>query len=73
MAQILQNIQHNFVPAAVVGNQREVLQRVFLDGDQLTEERARMHSKQMFLLIHTMSVWMVLKQLLQIGILERIF
>ena len=41
MAQILQNIQHNFVPTAVVGNQREVLQRVFLDGDQLTEERAR--------------------------------
>lgn len=41
MAQILQNIQHNFVPTAVVGNQREVLQRVFLDGDQLTEERSR--------------------------------
>ena len=41
MADILKNIQSNFVPSAEVSNQNEVLQRVFLDGDQLTEERAR--------------------------------
>ena len=41
MADILKNIQSNFVPSAEVSNQNKVLQRVFLDGDQLTEERAR--------------------------------
>ena len=41
MADILKNIQSNFVQSAEVSNQNEVLQRVFLDGDQLTEERAR--------------------------------
>ena len=35
MAEILKNIHQNFVPKT------EVLQKVFLDGDQLTEERAR--------------------------------
>lgn len=41
MAEILKNIQSNFVPTAEVNNETEVLQKVFLDGDQLTEERAR--------------------------------
>lgn len=41
MAEILKNIHHNFVPKTEVCNQTEVLQKVFLDGDQLTEERAR--------------------------------
>ena len=41
MADILKNIQSSFVPSAEVSNQNEVLQRVFLDGDQLTEEWAR--------------------------------
>ena len=37
MAQILENIQDQFVPTT----NNEVLERVFLDGDELTEERAR--------------------------------
>lgn len=41
MADILKNIQSNFVPSAEVSNQNKVLQRVFLDSDQLTEERAK--------------------------------
>ena len=41
MADILKNIQTNFVPSAEVSNQNKVLQQVFLDGYQLTEERAR--------------------------------
>ena len=41
MAEILKNIHQNFVPKTEVCNQTEVLQKVFLDGDQLTEERAR--------------------------------
>lgn len=41
MADILKNIQSNFEPSAEFSNQNEVLQRVFSDGDQLTEERAR--------------------------------
>jgi hypothetical protein len=41
MAQILKNIQENFVPKTKVGQQNEFLERIFLDGDQLTEERAR--------------------------------
>ena len=41
MAEILNNIQENGVPKAEVCNQTEILQKVFLDGDQLTEERAR--------------------------------
>ena len=41
MAQILKNIQENFVLKTKVGQQNEILERIFLDGDQLTEERAR--------------------------------
>ena len=41
MAEILTNIQDNFVPTVEINNEKEVLQKVFLDGDQLTEERAR--------------------------------
>ena len=41
MAEILKNVQGKFVPTAEVNNQRQVLQKIFLDGDQLTEERAR--------------------------------
>jgi hypothetical protein len=41
MAEILNNIQNKFVPTAEVNNQKYVLQKTFLDGDQLTEERAR--------------------------------
>ena len=41
MAEILNNIQSKFVPTAEVNNRKQVLQKIFLDGDQLTEERAR--------------------------------
>lgn len=41
MADILKNIQTNFVLSAEVSNQNKVLQQVFLDGYQLPEERAR--------------------------------
>ena len=41
MAVILKNVQSKFVPTAEVNNQKRVLQKIFLDGDQLTEERAR--------------------------------
>lgn len=41
MAAILQNIQEKFVPTAVIGDEKVILEKVILDGDQLTEERAR--------------------------------
>ena len=41
MAEILNNIQENFVPKAEVCNQTEILQKVFLDDYRITEERAR--------------------------------
>lgn len=41
MAQILHNLQEKFVPSTKIEGKHEILQRVFLDGDQLTEERAR--------------------------------
>ena len=41
MAVILQNIQEKFVPITVVGEEKVILEKVILDGDQLTEERAR--------------------------------
>ena len=37
MAYILENIQEQFVPTA----NEEILEKVVLDGDQLTEEKAR--------------------------------
>jgi len=41
MALILHDIQERFVPKTVIGDEKEVLVKVILDGDQLTEERAR--------------------------------
>ena len=41
MAQILHNLQEKFVPSTKVEGKTEILDRVFLDGDQLTEERAK--------------------------------
>jgi len=41
MAQILQDIQSKYVPTVTNGGETEVSQKVFFDGDQLTEERAR--------------------------------
>ena len=41
MAQIMHNIQEKFVPTTNVDGNAETLERVYLDGDQLTEERAR--------------------------------
>ena len=41
MAQILHNLQEKFVPSTKVEGKTEILERVFLDGDHLTEERAR--------------------------------
>ena len=41
MAQIMHNIQEKFVPCTNVNGEAEILQKVILDGDQLTEERAR--------------------------------
>ena len=34
-------MQEKFVPSTDVDGKSEILQRVFLDSDQLTEERAR--------------------------------
>ena len=44
MAQILQDIQSKYVPTVTNGGETEVLQKMFFDGDQLTEERARIVS-----------------------------
>ena len=41
MAQILEDLQLKYVPTVVLDNEPEVLERIILDGDQLTEERAR--------------------------------
>jgi hypothetical protein len=41
MAEIMKNVQEKFSPSTNVNGETEILQRVFLDGDQLTEERAR--------------------------------
>ena len=41
MAAIMHNIQEKFVPCTDVDGEVDILERVFLDGDQLTEERAR--------------------------------
>jgi len=38
MAHILESIQEQFVPTT---ENRDILEQVILDGDQLTEERAR--------------------------------
>ena len=40
MTQILQDIKSKYVPTVTNGGKTEVLQKVFFDGDQLTEERA---------------------------------
>lgn len=41
MAQLLTTFHDKFVPATEVNDTREVLHKISLDGDQLTEERAR--------------------------------
>jgi hypothetical protein len=41
MTEIMHNMQEKFVPSTDVDGKSEILQRVFLDSDQLTEERAR--------------------------------
>ena len=41
MAQILQDIQSKHVPTVTNGGETEVFQKMFFDGDQLTEERPR--------------------------------
>ncbi|PFX23522.1 hypothetical protein AWC38_SpisGene11929 [Stylophora pistillata] len=41
MAVIIEKIQEKFVPAANINGKKEILEKVILDGDQLTEERAR--------------------------------
>ena len=41
MAEIMKNVQEKFSPSTNVNGETEILQRVFLDGDQLTEEWAR--------------------------------
>ena len=38
MAQILKNIHNTFVPKTDGSEQAQILERIFLDGDQLTEE-----------------------------------
>ena len=41
MAQILHSVHEKFVPSCNVEGNPEILQKVFFDGDQLTEEHAR--------------------------------
>ena len=41
MAKILEDVQSKFVPTVDINGEPRVVQQVFLDGDQLTEERAR--------------------------------
>jgi hypothetical protein len=38
MAQILKSIHHAFVPKSSDSVQADILERIFLDGDQLTDE-----------------------------------
>lgn len=41
MAQYLMSVQEKYVPQPTQGDTNMILQLIFLDGDQLTEERAR--------------------------------
>lgn len=41
MAQYLMSVQEKYVPQLTQGDRKMILQPIFLDGDQLTEERAR--------------------------------
>ena len=41
MAQFLMSVQTKYVPQMTSGDGKTILQPIFLDGDQLTEERAR--------------------------------
>ena len=41
MAKILEDVQSKFVLTVDINGEPRVVQQVFLDGDQLTEERAR--------------------------------
>lgn len=41
MAQYLMSVQEKYVPQLTQGDSKMILQPIFLDGDQLTEERAR--------------------------------
>jgi len=40
MAQYLMSVQEKYVPQLTQGDRKMILQPIFLDGDQLTEERA---------------------------------